>query len=79
MTHNNLTYPYYLMDKRGVPSVYSFDVKNIQNSKLRPLHKFAQAAFQRVILADTKLPSTDLSNSSMKSKPLNTLVIVDMG
>ncbi len=30
------------MFKQGVPSVYTFDVKNVQKSELRLLHKFEQ-------------------------------------
>ncbi len=41
--HNNLTYPHYLMLKREGSSEYTFGVKNIQKSELRPLHKFEQA------------------------------------
>ncbi len=33
------------MVKQEVLSVYTFDAKNIQKSELRPLHKFAQVAF----------------------------------
>ena len=40
--HNNLTNPYYLMLKQEGSREYTFGVKNIQKSELRPLHKFEQ-------------------------------------
>ena len=75
IAHNNLTYPHYLVVKQEVPPVYTFNVKNIQKSELRPLHKFEQVAFTaRVIPARTKLYfsimlSTDPSNPT-KSTPV---------
>ncbi len=49
ITHNNLTYPYYLMLKREGCCEYTFGVKNIQKSELRTLHKFEQVFFSQDI------------------------------
>ncbi len=40
--HNNLTSPYYLMLKLEGSPEYTFGVKNIRKSEVKPLHKFEQ-------------------------------------
>ena len=46
--HNNLTNPYYLRLKQECSLDYTFGVKNIQKSEVRPLHKFEQDLKRRL-------------------------------
>ncbi len=59
--HKILTNPYYLMLKWEGSPEYTFGVKNIQKSELRPLHKFEQdllaatEAFWKLRLSESAL------------------------